>query len=165
MGNDKNVDIMHVDFREYLQLETDVPGSYNIRSHDSTTHFYDSKTGKKRELPPLPSDTGLYIFNEETGYWEEDDITISEFFDEYDDDDDDDEYDDGDDDEYDDDDDDDDDDFDDDEYDEYDSLDVESPFAPIQLGEYIIHLYASEYSFCTPRMNSVDKYAYTQWNL
>lgn len=42
----------------------------------------------------------------------------------------------------------------------------ESPFAPIEIGdEYVLYLFASEQNFCTPQMNSMDKYFYKTWEV
>lgn len=41
----------------------------------------------------------------------------------------------------------------------------ESPFAPIEIGRYILHLYASEQNFCSPQINSLDKYDYDAWEV
>lgn len=41
----------------------------------------------------------------------------------------------------------------------------ESPFAPIEIGKYTLYLYASEQNFCSPQMNSFDKYFFDTWEV
>lgn len=41
----------------------------------------------------------------------------------------------------------------------------ESPFTPVEIGDYVLSLYASQQNFCTPAMNSYDKYFFQQWEL
>lgn len=40
-----------------------------------------------------------------------------------------------------------------------------SPFDPIDLGDYILYLNASEASFCSPMVNSDNPYTYDAWEL
>jgi hypothetical protein len=174
MSSNKNIETMEVDFREYLQLDEQVANPNEIDPSEIDQYFYDPQTGEKRELPPPPDKDGLFLFDETTGEWKEadfnpfdmisdqqfidmmnqleqeealeDDYIEDEYFNE--------EY------------------FDDDEsYNEFLEDDYDngvgdvSPFAPIEIGDYILHLYASEFNFCTPRINSYDKYDFEEWEL
>lgn len=47
----------------------------------------------------------------------------------------------------------------------FDEFSSESPFDPIDIGEYLLHLFASEESFCQPQENSFDPYYYTEWEV
>ena len=40
-----------------------------------------------------------------------------------------------------------------------------SPFAPIDIGDYKLHLFASEDSYCSPQENTVDPYYYQAWEM
>jgi len=41
----------------------------------------------------------------------------------------------------------------------------ESPFAPIEIGDYVLYLFASEQNFCSPQFNSFDKYFFNAWEV
>lgn len=47
----------------------------------------------------------------------------------------------------------------------FDEFASESPFDPIEVGDYILHLFASEESFCSPQENSFDPYYYVAWEM
>lgn len=162
MNKNEKEDIMAIDFREYLTLN-EIPLQYQEFRQPK---FRDPETGEMKQIPPPPDEDGLFIFNAETGEWEKnsinpfEDLSDEEFIDfvkgfnphmdEY--------YDE-------------DDDYYDDEDDEFleDDIDEErlsaSPFAPIRIGDYVLHLMASEDSFCSPRISSYDKYVYQQWEV
>jgi hypothetical protein len=38
-------------------------------------------------------------------------------------------------------------------------------FEPIDLGEYILHLYANDEALCSPKINSNDPYVYDAWEV
>jgi len=40
-----------------------------------------------------------------------------------------------------------------------------SPFDPIQIGKYTLHLFASEDSYCSPQENTLDPYYYQAWEM
>lgn len=52
--------------------------------------------------------------------------------------------------------------FDPEHFDEYSET---SPFAPIEIGKYVLHLFASEDSYCSPQENTVDPYYYQAWEM
>ena len=46
-----------------------------------------------------------------------------------------------------------------------DEFEVTSPFEAIEIGDYILHLYASENDFCSPKINSLNAYDYDSWEM
>jgi hypothetical protein len=46
--------------------------------------------------------------------------------------------------------------------DEFESV---SPFAPIEIGSYVLHLFASEEDLCEPRINSLNPYTFSAWEV
>lgn len=46
-----------------------------------------------------------------------------------------------------------------------DEFEAVSPFEPIEIGDYILHLYASENDLCSPLINSTDPYLYDSWEM
>lgn len=41
----------------------------------------------------------------------------------------------------------------------------ESPFKPIDIGDYILYLFASEQNLCSPAISTLDKYSYDAWEV
>lgn len=44
-------------------------------------------------------------------------------------------------------------------------IEVMSPFQPIEIGNYIINLYASENDLCSPLINSLNPYDFESWEM
>jgi len=44
-------------------------------------------------------------------------------------------------------------------------FEITSPFDSIEIGDYILHLYASENDFCSPKINSKNPYDYDSWEM
>jgi hypothetical protein len=55
--------------------------------------------------------------------------------------------------------------FDEVEYDFDDEFESISPFAPIEIGNYVLNLYASENDLCSPLINSINPYDYDSWEM
>jgi hypothetical protein len=46
-----------------------------------------------------------------------------------------------------------------------DEFDVESPFIPIEIGDYIIHIFASENNYCLPQINSFNPWDFASFEI